>query len=248
MIKSWQQHWKAYLAEAWALGMFMTSACTAVVLMEHPDFGMAKRFPPMARRLAIGAAMGATAVLLIYSKWGKASGAHMNPAVTLAHYQLNRISAGDAFGYIVAQIIGASVFVWLFKLFFFPFIAAPQVNYLITIPGRQGVAAAFFAEFGLSAMMLTAVLVVGNSRWANYTGYVAGALVCLFIAFEAPLSGMSINPARTLGSALSANDFTAIWVYLTAPVFGMQAAALGYRRWYWQQTGTKINKQKNATL
>jgi aquaporin Z len=237
MKENRHHNWKAYLIEAWALGMFMACACTVVILLEHPRFGLLNRISPFGRRLAIGVAMGATAILLIYSRWGKTSGAHMNPAVTLAYYQLDRISAADTVGYIVAQVIGASLFVLLFKLFFFPYISAPQVNYVVTMPGKPGIAAAFAAEFGLSALLFAAVLAVSNSRWAKYTGYVAGLLVCCFITVEAPLSGMSINPARTLGSAVAAHNYTACWLYLTAPVLGMQAAAFGYRRWYFARKG-----------
>lgn len=223
--------------EAWALGMFMASACTVVILLQHPWFGLADKLSPFARRLVTGMAMGVTAILLIYSRWGKRSGAHMNPAVTLANYQLDRISLGDTTGYIAAQIIGASLVVLLFKLFFFAYISAPQVNYIVTMPGKQGTAAAFVAEFGLSAGLFAVVLVVSNSRRAKYTGYMAGLLVCLYITFEAPLSGMSINPARTLGSAVAANNYAAYWLYLTAPILGMQTAAWGYRRWYFERKG-----------
>src|SRR5262249_9101100 len=64
---------------------------------------------------------------------------------------------------------------------------------------------------------------------APYTGVAAGALVATFITFEAPLSGMSMNPARTLGSALGALEFPALWVYFTAPPLGMLLAGAIYR-------------------
>jgi TRAP-type C4-dicarboxylate transport system permease small subunit len=75
-------------------------------------------------------------------------------------------------------------------------------------------------------------LFVSNSRWAKFTGYFAGALVFLFIAFEAPLSGMSINPARTFGSALPAQNWDSFWLYIIAPITGMQLAAFFYRKGY----------------
>src|SRR4051812_15414637 len=70
-------------------------------------------------------------------------------------------------------------------------------------------------------------VVLGVNRFARlvpFTGAIAGLLVALYIAFEAPLSGMSLNPARSLASALPAHRFTAMWVYFTAPVLGMLAA------------------------
>jgi len=75
------------------------------------------------------------------------------------------------------------------------------------------------------------VLYVSNaSSLARYTGVFAGCLVALYITFEAPLSGMSLNPARSLASAIPAGDWTAMWVYFTAPPLGMFAAAFAFAR------------------
>ena len=74
------------------------------------------------------------------------------------------------------------------------------------------------------------VLLMSNSALARFTGLFAGILLATYIGAEAPVSGMSMNPARTLGSALPARQWTAIWVYFTAPPLGMLAAAELYRR------------------
>ena len=233
MIKAFVKNWRIYLIEAWALGMFMVSACIVVILIEHPYFNFSSIIPTaFYRRLIIALAMGITAILLIYSKWGKQSGAHMNPAVTLANYQLGRISLIDATWYIIAQSIGAAFFVFLFKIFAYDFIADKSVNYVVTQPSNAGVVVAFVAEMLLAFIMFTTVLIVSNSKWAKYTGYIAGLLVFLFIWWEAPLSGMSINPARTFGSAIVANNFNSFWLYLIAPICGMQLAAYLYRKYY----------------
>ena len=74
--------------------------------------------------------------------------------------------------------------------------------------------------------MMTMILRVSNSqRLKRYTGLCAGVLVAIWIGIEAPLSGMSMNPARTFASALPGNLWTAFWIYALAPVAGMQAAA-----------------------
>ena len=233
MIEALKINWKVYLIEAWALGMFMLSACAFVILFEHPYFGLPVIIPsPIIRRVCIGLAMSITAVLLIYSKWGKQSGAHMNPAVTLANYQLDRITLQDAIWYILAQFTGAAFFVFILKWVAFSFIANPSVNYVVTAPGIYGVWVAFIAEMLLSFTMFIIVLFISNCRWAKFTGYFAGALVFLFIVFEAPLSGMSINPARSFGSALPAQNWDSFWLYIIAPITGMQLAALFYRNMY----------------
>lgn len=238
MKEALQKNWSIYLIEAWALGMFMVSACGFVILIDHPDLPVRAAIPDnFVRRALVGLAMGLTAVALIYSPWGKKSGAHMNPAVTLANYQLDRISTWDAIMYIIAQCLGAILGVGLFKLLLYPYVSAQAVNYVVTQPGIEGVGIAFIAEFALSLILFTTVLFVSNSKWAPYTGYVAGTLVFLFISFEAPLSGMSINPARTLGSAVPAENFRSFWIYVIAPIAAMQTAAIFYRRWYRNRHG-----------
>ncbi len=238
MITALKNNWKIYLIEFWALGMFMVSACTFVILIEHPQFRFAELMPSSFwRRLLIGIAMGLTAILLIYSKWGKKSGAHMNPAVTLANVQLSRMKLEDAIWYIIAQTAGAALFMFLLKLLLFRFVSHPSVNYVVTIPGNQGYLTAFIAELLMAAFLFIMVLIVSNSKAAKYTGYAAGILVCLFIWLEAPLSGMSINPSRSFGSAIIADEWNSFWIYLTAPVLGMQLAAFFYRRWYLYTNG-----------
>jgi aquaporin Z len=230
--------WKSYLIEAWALGMFMISASSIVVLFEHPAFHANTLLSSATvRRMCIGAAMGITAILLIYSKWGKQSGAHMNPAVTLANYRLKRISLNDAAGYILFQLIGASVAMLLLKYFFQNYLSHPSVNYIVTEPGKPGIAVAAIAEFIMSFIMFLMVMIISNSRFMKYTGCFAGMLVFVFISFEAPLSGMSINPARSFGSAIAAGRWGSLWLYIVSPIAGMQLAAFLFRNFYFSIFG-----------
>jgi aquaporin Z len=101
---------------------------------------------------------------------------------------------------------------------------------VVTVPGELGQAAAFAGEMAMTAVLMTVVLRVGNSRLARLTGLCAGGLVALYIAVEAPLSGMSMNPARTLASAVPASNYTGWWIYFTAPLLGMFLAAGLYAR------------------
>ena len=90
---------------------------------------------------------------------------------------------------------------------------------------------AFGAEVLITFVLMWVILVVSNDpRRAHLTGLCAGGLVALYIALEAPLSGMSMNPARSLASAVFARDWTALWIYFTAPPLGMLAAAELYLR------------------
>lgn len=234
MMQALKNHWRIYLIEAWALGMFMLSASVFAILIEHPDFPVRAAIGnPLLRRMLMGIAMGLTAIALIYSRWGKRSGAHMNPAVTLTFLQMERIRPADALWYILAQFSGGTLAMLLVKAFLFQYISAPEIRYVATTPGIWGPWVAWGAETALAFMLFLAILISSNhSRWAPYTGYIAGFLVALYITFEAPISGMSINPARTVASALPSGIWMAWWIYMTGPVLGMQLAGGFYRRWY----------------
>lgn len=214
------------LIEAALLGTFMVAACAATVLLEHPDFPFHHWIPQAGhRRALIGAAMGLTAVGLIYSRGGQRSGAHFNPAVTLTFYRLGRIGGGKAIGYAVAQSAGAIVGVELAQAIFGLRLAHPAVAFVVTVPGAAGTAVAFAAELLISFLLMESVLRLSVGRARYLTGWCCGLLVALYITFEAPLSGMSMNPARTLGSAVVADLWTACWIYFVAPPLGMLLAA-----------------------
>jgi aquaporin Z len=181
------------------------------------------------RRALMGLAMGATADALIYSPWGKRSGAHINPAVTLTFHVLGKIPAADALGYAIAQFAGGAVGVWVMHVLWGTWLADPNVHWVATVPGPWGWAPAFVAELAISGVLMFAVLAFsGHPRLAMKTGWIAGALVATWILLEAPISGMSMNPARTFGSAVIANDWRAWWLYFVAPPLGMGLAAITY--------------------
>ena len=229
-----RSHWPEYAIEAALLGLFMLSACGFVVLLEHPRSQLHLALPdPLLRRALMGLAMGATAVSLIYSPWGKRSGAHFNPATTVTFFRLRKVAPRDAVGYVAAQFAGAAAGVLVASLLLRELIADRATNFAATLPGGRGAPVAFLAETVIAFVLMTVILWVSNHPVrARYTGLCAGILVALYITVEAPLSGMSMNPARTLGSALFARDWTGLWVYFTAPPLGMLLAAELY---LWQR-------------
>lgn len=222
--QAFRQHWPLYLFEAILLGLFMVAASGATVFMEYPSSAGAAMFPsPFMRRAVIGVAMGLTAVILIYSPLGKRSGAHMNPAFTLSFLHLRKMQRWDGAFYITAQFIGGMAGVWVScALFGYVAMRSPQVEYIVTVPGIWGNIGAWGGEFTISLVLMLAVLFLNHfQRLAPYTGWFVGLLIASFVTFEAPLSGMSINPARTFGSAVLANLWTGWWIYYTAPIAGM---------------------------
>jgi aquaporin Z len=225
-----RQHWPEYLIEAWLLGMFMISAGSFATLLGFPGSPLPRIvMEEGVRRALMGVAMGLTAVALIYSPWGKRSGAHMNPAVTLTYWRLGKVARWDAVFYILAQFAGGALGVLIVAVLLGDAFTAPPVRYIATLPGMHGAIAAFVGEFLISALLMSVVLRVSNApRYAMLTGICAGVMVAIYITFEAPISGMSMNPARSFASALPSRLWRDLWVYLTAPVLGMQAAAAWY--------------------
>lgn len=218
--------------ESGELALFMISACAASALLEHPSSALSQIITePAGRRVLIGIAMGLTAIALVYSPWGKRSGAHFNPAVTLAFWRLGRVSSIDAAFYAASQFIGGVIGVFVACLVLGALVTDPAVNYVATLPGPRGAATAFVAETLISfALMMVVLLVSDTQHLARYSGMFCGVLVATFISIEAPLSGMSMNPARSFASAFVGGITSGQWIYLTAPPLGMLAAAETYLR------------------
>ena len=216
-----------YLIEATLLALFMISACAVTVVFQGPLLPLAQTIhSEIERRALVGVAMGLTAITLIYSAWGRRSGAHMNPAVTLTFFRLGKIKGRDAASYVVAQFIGALAGVATARIVLGKAVASSTVRYAATYPGDSGAIAAAAAEFLISMLLMTAVLQLSSSAsLGKFTGLVAGSLVALYIMIEAPYSGMSMNPARTFGSALPSGIWHGFWIYLLAPLAGMLTAA-----------------------
>ncbi|MDX2170131.1 MAG: aquaporin [Deltaproteobacteria bacterium] len=225
------RHFPEYAIEAFLLGAFMLAACLVTTALAHPASPLTRALPdPFARRALIGVAMGLTAIGLIYSPWGQRSGAHFNPSVTLTYLRLGKIAPRDALGYVAAQCGGGVLGVLLAAALLGMLVAHPAVGFAATTPGARGTAVAFGAEVAISFLLMSVVLRLSNSRWARWTGLACGALVATYITLEAPLSGMSMNPARSLASAVVAGRWDGFWIYLVAPPLGMLAAAELYVR------------------
>ena len=232
MVQAFRKHWPEYLMEAAELGLFMFSACAFTVLLFHPSSPVAQTIHDgMFRRLLMGTAMGSTAIAIIFSPLGQRSGAHFNPSLTWTFFRLGKIEAWDAAFYTLFQFAGGSAGVMLASLTLGKWITHRAVNYAVTVPGPNGPGIAFLGEVLISFVLMGVVLNVSNTkRLARWTGIFAGCLVATYITIESPISGMSMNPARTLSSALGAHVWMSLWIYFVAPPLGMLLAAEVYRR------------------
>jgi aquaporin Z len=226
-LASLRAHWPEYLMEAALLGAFMVSACVFGALYEFPQSPVHQAIHSgFLRRILMGLSMGLTAIAIIYSPWGKQSGAHINPSVTATFFRLGKIKFWDALFYIAAQFSGAVLGVLLVAKVLGHEVSDPAVRYVVTVPGMQGIWVALIAEFVIAFVLMSVILHVSNHhKLDRYTGLFAGWLVATYITFEAPFSGMSMNPARTFGSAYSAQIWDAIWIYLTVPPLAMLIAS-----------------------
>ena len=224
-LEALRRHWPEYAIEGWALGMFMISASVATVLLydpRSPTFGLIEN--EFWKRALMALAMAGTAAAIIYSPWGKRSGAHMNPAFTLSFWVMGKIKTVDAVYYALFQFVGGLSGSLLSYVLTGGLLADPKANWAVTVPGPQGVAAALFSELIIAFILMFVVAVMLNSKFDQLIGIVAGGLIFLYVLYESPYSGFGMNPARSFSSALPADTWTAFWVYLVAPPTGMLTA------------------------
>ena len=235
LTEALRRNWCHYLAEAAGIMAFLTVSSVAAVVFHHPDSALARALGPQAwvQRIGVATALGLLIAAMAKTPWGKRSGAHFNPAVTLGFWQLGYIATADALWYMAAQFSGALLAgAGLFRLLQ-PWFSHPDIHYNTTLPieGPHGWALAMGAEILISAaLMLVLLLALHSPRYKPWTGALAGLALALFVVVEAPLSGMSLNPARTLGTAVAARKGHGLWLYFVGPLAAMWATAALYQR------------------
>lgn len=234
-LRIWQRlkdKFLIYCCEALGLGLFLFSAGFFDAIIEYPGLPVRQHLPSaLLRRGLVGLAMGLTALYILNSSFGKKSGAHINPSVTWVQYRLGNIDAVDSLFYVLFQFIGGSIGLYLIYIIMPHIISHPAINYIVTKPSDGGVALAFMLEFIISFLLMAGVLYTNSTKQlSKYTASLVAFLIALFITFEAPYSGMSMNPARTFASAIVANEWNSFWLYCIAPPLGMWCAEFFVRK------------------
>ncbi len=163
-------------------------------------------------------------VMAMISALGRVSGAHLNPAVTIGFFAARRMSGRMVFPYVASQVFGAILGSMVLRLMFpgHPTLGA-------TIPA--GVALqAFSLEFLLTTILMFVILSVseGPKEQGSLVGIVVGSVVALEALFAGPITGASMNPARSVAPAVVTGSFESLWVYLAAPVAGARAGVAVY--------------------
>ncbi|MEJ2634567.1 MAG: aquaporin [Calditrichia bacterium] len=180
------------------------------------------------RRLITGFLFGSTGGLIAVSAIGKHSGAHINPVVSLAFWMRGKMSAGHAIGYILAQLLGGIV--GAVPLLFWGKIGA-SVQYGATFPGSgYGAWLAVLGEVATTFCLIVGLFFfISNKRIRAFTPMLFPFLYAVMVFLEAPVSGTSTNPARSLGPAVVAWDWQAWWVYWVGPVLGTLVAIAAHK-------------------
>jgi aquaporin Z len=209
------------------MGLYLFFTCASATLFQHPASPIRHLVPnDTVRRACFGISVGASIAAMALTPWGRQSGGHLNPAMTFTFYRLGKIKLWDAIFYGVAQFAGATAGVAIATAILRGAPGNPTVRYAATLPGVYGSGVAFIAELAISfALMLTVLFSSNHKLLSRFTAYFVGALYAIFITVETPVSGMSMNPARTFGSAFLGRYWYALWIYFLGPTLGMLVAA-----------------------
>ena len=226
-MSSLRLHWPEYAMEFGEMGLYLLLTCIVATLIQHPASPIRQVLTnSLVRRACFGVSIGLTVVAIVLTPWGKRSGGHLNPAMTFAFFRLGKVEFWDAIFYGVAQFFGAFAGVAFATLLLVGAPANPAIRYAATLPGTHGASVAFIAEMSISfTLMLIVLFSTNHNLLSRYTPFFVGALYAIFITVESPVSGMSMNPARTFAPALIGQYWRGLWIYFLAPTLGMLAAA-----------------------
>ncbi|MGI4886637.1 MAG: MIP/aquaporin family protein [Janthinobacterium lividum] len=236
LLPALRRHWPYYLVEAAGPAIFLVVSSATAVVFYHPNSRVEQALGPseMLHRTGLALVIAALIMAMAYSPWGKRSGAHFNPAVTLGFWQLGHIRTADALWYVLFQFAGALAAGFAMFHLLQPWFGYPAIHYNLTRPiaGGYGWLWALAAEIGISAVfMLVLLQALHSARLKEWVGALAGLMLAVFIVFESPVSGMSLNPARSTGTAVAAQLSPSLWIYFVGPLAAMWAMAVLYGRY-----------------
>ena len=196
-----------YIAEVIGTFTLVFAGCGAIVVNDL--------FGGVLGHIGVCMVFGLVVMAMVYAT-GNISGAHINPAVTLGFFFAGRLSGSQILPYIVSQLVGAVAAAGVLRLMF------PEHATLGATLPAVGLIPAFTMEVLLSFILMFVVLNVstGHMEKGIMAGVAVGGTVALNAMFGGPLTGASMNPARSLGPALLSQNLDTLWIYLSAPVVG----------------------------
>jgi aquaporin Z len=203
---------KRYIAEF--IGTFALVFCGtgSIIVNQQSEGGLGL--------IGISLAFGLVVTATIYM-FGFISGAHINPAVTIALTIGKLFPKKELLGYLIAQLTGAILAsITLFLLF-------PETSTMgETLPNGSEIQSFVFEVILTFFLMFTILTMSTNEQHAQLTGIVVGLLIVGMIQLSGPISGGSFNPARSLGPVIISGNYTSIWIYIIAPTLGATIASL----------------------
>lgn len=203
---------KAYLAEFIGTFFLVFLGTGAIVLNEVTN--------GVITHVGVSAVFGIAVVCMIYL-FGKFSGSHINPAVTVSLYSVKMFSGRQVVPYVIAQFMGA-VTASVLLHFVFPL----NQNLGRTMPSGS-LNESFLLEFLMSFILMLVILISSSQK--QMATWIPGLLIGITVGLEAyfggGISGASMNPIRSIGPALISGKLQALWIYIIAPTIGMLAAS-----------------------
>ena len=218
--------WRMLVAELVGTALLVLVGLSLVILM----FGTGSPFVRMVpdegvRRLITGFLFGSTGALIALSPVGRVSGAHINPVVTLAFWLMRKMPVRDAAGFVLAQLVGAilgsvPLLVWGAM--------GRSVAFGATLPGEgYSTRIVLMGEVVTTAALIAGLCVfLGFRRLRPFTPGMFPFLYAFMVWAEAPISGTSTNPARSLGPSVVSGAWQGWWIYWVGPVLGTLVAVL----------------------
>ena len=210
---------KLFASEFIGTALLLAIGLSVVILNWGTGSVVAQWLPSVPLRRALtGFLFGTTGCLIALSPVGKISGAHINPAVTIAFWLRGKMKTYAMVGYIASQMLGAvagclPLLLWHAQ--------GKSVGYGNTVPGSAGIVFAFMGETLVTAGLVTVIFIfVGRKNLRRYTPFTMPFLFGFMVWAETALSGCSTNPARSFGPAVISGVYTAYWIYIAAPLAG----------------------------
>ena len=222
--------WRLFWAEFIGTGLLLLIGLSTVILMFGADNPVEKIVPSLVlRRVINGFLFGSIGASIALSPVGKASGAHVNPVVTMAFWLAGRLSLRDAGAYVMGQFAGAAA--GCAPLLAWGSLGA-SINYGVTVPGKGfSVVAAMMGEVATTFGLVAALCVfLAFHKLRNFTPAMIPVLYAIMVPLEASVSGISTNPARSFGPAVISGVWQHWWIYLAGPVIGAFVALFACNR------------------
>lgn len=223
-------HWPEYGAEFVGTALLVLGGLSAVTFDFAPGLPMVHWLPNASvRRLLTGLLFAGSGSLLALSPLGKLSGAHLNPAVSLAFWVQGKMHGWDIVGYVLSQLAGGVAGVWLLDAVWGD--NAHSIHDGVTVPGLGYTGLdAFGAEVAMTFLLVFGILFfVSSPELMRWTPLMTWLLVATLVWVGAPVSGTSLNPARSFGPAFVTGVTAWQWIYWLAPPLGALLAVGAFR-------------------